>query len=108
MSLFVIGDQNTILGFSLIGIDGRVVETATEARDALDWAVERDEIDMVLITQRWSAELRDVVGELRMHLTEPILLEIPGAEAGPAGPSLRDLVQSAVGIELGTAGGGGT
>jgi V/A-type H+-transporting ATPase subunit F len=105
MSIYVIGDQNTILGFSLIGVDGRVVESADQARQALDQALGRDEIDMVLITQQWSAQLQDVVSELRMSLAQPILLEIPGSEAGPAGPSLRELVESAVGIELGTGGG---
>jgi V/A-type H+-transporting ATPase subunit F len=108
MSIYVIGDQNTILGFSLIGIGGRVVETVDEARDALDRALEQDEINMVLITQQWSAQLHDVMSELRMNLTEPILLEIPGSEPGPAGPSLRELVESAVGVELGTGGGAQT
>jgi V/A-type H+-transporting ATPase subunit F len=105
MSIYVIGDQNTILGFSLIGINGRVVHSADEAHKALDQALDRSEIDIVLITRQWATQLREVVTELRMALAEPILLEIPGSEPGPAGPSLRQLVESAVGIELGGAGG---
>jgi V/A-type H+-transporting ATPase subunit F len=104
MSIYVIGDQNTILGFSLIGIKGRVVGTTDEAHEALNEALQRREIEMVLITQQWATQLRDEVSQLRMTLTEPILLEIPGSEPAPAGPSLRELVESAVGIELGAGG----
>ncbi len=36
MDIFVIGDENAILGFSLVGIEGQVVKSLDEAKKALD------------------------------------------------------------------------
>jgi len=36
MDFYVIGDEDTVLGFRYAGIAGRVVENAEEAAEALD------------------------------------------------------------------------
>jgi V/A-type H+-transporting ATPase subunit F len=51
MSLYVIGDENTLLGFSLIGVDGQVVGSVEEARASLQRVLDDESVDMVLITE---------------------------------------------------------
>lgn len=103
MSVYVIGDENTVLGFALVGIDGTVVTTEDEARAALQDAVEggNAEAEIVLITEQWAAHMRQTVDDLKMTQMRPLVLEIPAEEGEPTGKSLRELVRAAAGIRLG-------
>ena len=105
MSVFAIGDENTILGFSLIGVSGQIVRTVGEARSALDDAVARDDVKIVLITENWAAEMREKVDQLKKDIPQPLVLDIPGSEPAAKGRSLREFVQEAVGIRLHHGGG---
>ncbi|MDX1686909.1 MAG: V-type ATP synthase subunit F [Candidatus Promineifilaceae bacterium] len=100
MSIFVIGDENTVLGFSLVGVEGETVESVEEARSQLDEALDREGVQIVLITENWAAQMREEVNRLKMESVEPLVLEIQGGEHGPSGPSLRELVRQAVGVRL--------
>lgn len=102
MDIFVIGDENTILGFALIGVEGEIVENVDEARSALEDAVVREGIQIVLITENWASKMREKVDQLKMEMAKPLVLDIPGSKPAPKGRSLRDLVEEAVGIRLGT------
>lgn len=100
MSIFVIGDENTVLGFSLVGVQGEVVESVEEARSRLDEVMGSEGVEIVLITENWAAQMRKEIDRLKMEAVEPLVLEIPGGEPAPSGPSLRELVRQAVGIRL--------
>jgi V/A-type H+-transporting ATPase subunit F len=104
MSIYIIGDEDTVLGLSLAGIEGQAVHSVEEARTSLDRALEDPDIDIVLVTEDWAAEMRDKVNELIMTVDEPLVAEIPSSEPGPQGPSLQALVEEAVGIPLGLEG----
>lgn len=101
MSVYVIGDENTVTGFALIGIEGEEVTTEQEARTALHRAIEREGVEIVLVTEGWAASMRETVDELKMTRMHPLVLEIPGEGTEAGGRSLRELVQQAVGIRLG-------
>jgi len=106
MDIYVIGDENTILGFSLMGIDGEIVRSVVEARSVLDEAVEMDEVKIILITEQWAAAMRERVDQLKGQMAEPLVLEIPGSAPEAEGQSLRELVEEAIGIRIGKRVGG--
>ena len=58
---FVIGDESTVSGFGLAGVDGKVVETVDEARDALKKAFASPDIGIVIIPERLAAGMREDV-----------------------------------------------
>lgn len=101
MSIFVVGDKNTVLGFNLIGVDGKAVSRVDEARSTLEEALAEDGIEILLITENLTSNLREWVDELKMTSLHPVVLEIPSSEPAPSGRSLRRLVQEAIGIRLG-------
>jgi V/A-type H+-transporting ATPase subunit F len=101
MSILVIGDKNSILGFGLVGVAGRTVQSLAEAEAALDEMVGQQEVEIILITEPWATQMADKINHLKMASAQPVILEIPGSEPSPAGKSLRQLVQEAVGISLG-------
>lgn len=101
MSIFVVGDENTVIGFSLVGIEGEAVTGEDAARAALGEAVDREGVEIVLVTEQWAGRMRETVDQLKMNRSRPLVLEIPGDGTEAEGTSLRDLVQRAAGIRLG-------
>jgi len=99
---FCIGDEDTVRGFHLAGVEGRVVETATEAAEALEWAARRPDLGVVIVTDAVAGDIRARVDALRMGQGTPLVVEVPGPEGPmPGRKTLREFVQEAVGIRIG-------
>ena len=102
MRFFCIADADTVRGFRLAGIDGRAVETADEAADALARAARRPNLGVVILTHAVAADIRDQVDALRAGQGTPLVVEVPGPEGPlPGRKTLREFVQEAVGIRIG-------
>jgi V/A-type H+-transporting ATPase subunit F len=101
VNIVVIGDENTVLGLGLAGIQGEVVHSADEARACLDQVLRKEGVKIVLITERWADELRERVEQVTMTTLEPVLVEIPGPADAVQGKRLREIVQRAIGLGLG-------
>ena len=100
MQFFVIGDEDTVIGFRFAGIAGKVVADRQEAVAALDASVRRS--DTVVIVPEAVAELiRGEIDGVRFGEALPLIVEVPGPE-GPRAetPSLFRLIREAVGIKL--------
>ena len=101
MNYFVIGDEDTVLGFRYAGIPGEVVGTADEARDAFARARKLPDIGIIVIADHVADLIRKDVNALRFGQAMPLVVEVPG----PAGPSpkrqdLLALIREAVGIRV--------
>jgi V/A-type H+-transporting ATPase subunit F len=101
MQFYVIADEHTVTGFKLVGLEGEVVESADEAREALEKAFASSEIGIILITERIAALVREEVEAYIFGYTFPLLIEIPD-RTGPAEgrESIRQMVRSAVGVNI--------
>lgn len=99
-----IGDEQTVLGLALLGVTGDTVDSAADAREALDRALERDGLRLLLVTRSWIRAVEEELAELRRGSFPPVVLEIPGPEPGEAADSLRERVQAALGFQLGVSG----
>lgn len=100
MSLYVIGDRDTVLGFELLGARGVTVGNSEEAGEALQKALQDEEIILLFITREWADALRQRVDRLKMDSLQPIVMEIPGKTAAAPEKSLEELVQRAIGIKI--------
>lgn len=101
MTYFVIGDQDTVLGFGLVGVDGVSVHGPEEARAAFDRALETREIGIVVITEKAAEMIRPVVDRYVFTEDFPLILEIPDRTGPhPDRPDMRSLVNQAIGINL--------
>ncbi len=98
--LLVIGDENAVFGFALLGVEGRTVRTAEEARQALHEALARPEVAIVLLTEDWADALRDEVERLKATTLHPLIVEVPASRPGVERPTLRQLVQRALGVRI--------
>jgi V/A-type H+-transporting ATPase subunit F len=101
LKFYVIGDRQTVLGFRLVGIEGKTVEGREDALSALREAVEMKDTGIVLVTESIAGEIRDEVEARLYGIGFPLVLEIPDA-SGPAEdrPEIEEIVRKAVGISI--------
>jgi vacuolar-type H+-ATPase subunit F/Vma7 len=99
-TLWVLGDAATVMGFRLAGLRGWIVESAADARAALD-ALRAERAALVVLTET----LCDALGgpeALARGATLPVVAVIPSV-AGPRtlvspGTRIARVVQRALGI----------
>ena len=101
MKVFVIGNQEAILGFSLVGVHGKTVTSPTEVNEALDEALSNADNGIVLITEDVAGMVQARMGQLKLRSTVPLVVEIPGPEGVASDqPSLNEVVMRAIGVRL--------
>ena len=101
MKFLLIGDEFTVLGYSLVGISGVVVNNRDEAANALKDANQDPDVGIVLITQRIASEIQPLVDEAKLKMATPIVLEIPDRHGPVEGrESALDIVQRLIGIKV--------
>lgn len=101
MKFYVIGDEETVLGFRLAGVEGEVADTPESLRDALDRAFQKEDLGVIIIPERLAAKIRQDVDRYVYKTTFPLIIEIPD-RLGPLEDrgSVRDLIQAAVGVHI--------
>jgi V/A-type H+-transporting ATPase subunit F len=101
MHIRVIGHPDAVLGFALAGVLGTPAQTEAEARSALEQAMQEPDAGLILITKDAARLLPDVVEDLKLRSSLPLIVEIPSPEGTPEGEaSLGELVLRAIGIRL--------
>jgi vacuolar-type H+-ATPase subunit F/Vma7 len=100
MRVFVIGDEDTVVGFRFAGVAGTVVEGREEALRALNEAMERQEA-IVIIAEPVANTIREEISRIRYYEALPLIVEVPGRQ-GPLGeaPPLFRLIRESVGIKF--------
>jgi V/A-type H+-transporting ATPase subunit F len=101
MKFYCIADEDTVRGFRLAGVDGCAVDSGAQAAEAFARATASPEIGILVLTERVAAAIGPQVETTRLERDCPLIVEIPGPEGRRAGrATLRQLVQSAVGIHV--------
>ncbi len=90
-----------MLGFGMVGVEGRVAETAEEAREALQEALSNKAVGIVIITEPVAELIRPQVDRYVFSRSFPLIVEVPDRQGPLEGrPSLREMVNQAIGINL--------
>jgi V/A-type H+-transporting ATPase subunit F len=101
MKYFVIGDEDAVLGFGLVGIQGIKAENQQEAELAFKSALEDSDIGVVIIEDRIADMIRPVVDKYIFTEQFPLILEVPGRTGKqPGRRGIRTMVNEAIGIKL--------
>ena len=97
----MIGDEDTVLGFALTGVEGRAVSNSEEAEAALDGALENKQNGIIMITERTAELVRERVDRFIFTRSFPLVVEIPDRLGPVSGrPKLREMANQAIGIKL--------
>jgi V/A-type H+-transporting ATPase subunit F len=101
MRYFVIGDEDAVLGFGLVGVAGAVVRSQAQAREAFSTALEQTDIGIIIITERIADLIRPQVDRFVFTRNFPLIVEIPDRKGPLTGkPGIREMVNQAIGIKL--------
>lgn len=100
MGYYVIGDDETVTGFRLAGVEGRAARTPFETREALKVAATTEGVSIIVITER----LADgVAAELGVYdaAGAPLIIHIPDrGGSSPTRRSIREMIKAAVGVSM--------
>jgi len=101
MRYFIIGDEDAVLGFGLVGVEGRDVQNTEQAQEAFTTALEQSDIGIIIITERVADLIRPQVDRFIFTRNFPLIVEIPD-RLGPleGKPGIREMVNQAIGIKL--------
>jgi len=101
LKYFIIGDEDSVLGFGMVGVKGQIVSNAQEAEEAFRSVLEDREVGIVVITERIAELIRPLVDRYMFTQIFPLIVEIPDRLGQIAGkPNLRETVNRAIGIRL--------
>ncbi|MBN2877816.1 MAG: V-type ATP synthase subunit F [Bacilli bacterium] len=102
MKFFLLTDNiDTLMGMRLVGIEGVVIHERHEVIRELDLAVNNKDYAILMITTKLVDLCPDVISELKLKLTRPIIVEIPDRHGTKkVGESIDDYVSDAIGVRL--------
>ncbi len=102
MKMYLISDnKDTYTGMRLAGVEGVVVHRRQELKDALDAVFQDKEIGIVLLTEKFGREFPDLIDEIKLGRTMPLLVEIPDRHGtGRKENFITDYVSEAIGLKL--------
>ena len=76
--MYLISDNiDTLTGMLLAGVDGVVVHERNELRGAIENAMNDKTVGIILLTEKFGREFPDLLDEIKLERTMPLLIEIP-------------------------------
>ncbi len=98
----VIGDEDMIVGFRLVGVEGTVAYAVEEAKDALHNALNRKDIGIIILSEAFSnaPSIRDEVDRIRQERVSPLIVELPGSKGPYNKVQLSDVISKILGIKI--------
>ncbi len=96
--VFVLGERDAVLGFSLVGIAGLATDDPAVASAKLEELQRDQDVGLVLVTTGLAARLRPLLEQAQAAAELPLILEIPDRHSRLERPALRDLLRQALGM----------
>jgi V/A-type H+/Na+-transporting ATPase subunit F len=101
MKYCIIGDEDSVLGFGMVGVLGYTVRNAKEAESAFREALADSDNGIIIITERTAELIRLQVDRYMFTEQFPLIVEIPDRLGKITGkPDIRTMVNEAIGISL--------
>lgn len=102
MQIYVISDNHdTKMGMRICGINGTVVHTKDEFCTVLNAAVHNRNIGIILITEKLVQLAPNVVYDIKLNKTVPLIVEIPDRHGGGrTKDAISNYISEAIGVKL--------
>lgn len=102
MKMYLISDNiDTLTGMRLAGIEGSLAHTKDELKKALDTAVKDKNIGIILLTEKFGVEYKDIVNTYKLNYKLPLFIDIPDRHGTGRKPNfITDYVNEAIGLKL--------
>ncbi|MCR5836766.1 MAG: V-type ATP synthase subunit F [Lachnospiraceae bacterium] len=102
MRMFLISDNvDTLTGMRLAGIEGVVVHEKNEIKEAVTNVLSNKDIGIILITEKCSNLIPEVMDDIKLNRKFPLLLEIPDRHgSGRRSDFITAYINEAIGIKI--------
>lgn len=102
MRFYVISDNvDTQVGMRLAGIEGVVVHTEDEVKQAIQTAINQEDIAVVLITETLLSLCSEMIYNVKLNHRRPLIVEIPDRHGnGRTKDSITRYVREAIGVKI--------
>ena len=101
MKYAIIGDEDSILGFGILGVTGKIAADAQEAQEAFQETLKDKDTGIIIITERVADMIRPIVDKYQFTISFPLVVEIPDRKGvNPNRPGIKEMVNTAIGIKL--------
>ena len=101
MKYSIIGDEDTVLGFGIVGVSGKVANNPDEAERAFKAILQEKDTGIIIITERVADMIRSLVDKFLFTASFPLVVEIPDRNGSkPGKPGIKEMVNIAIGIRL--------
>ena len=102
MKIYLISDNvDTRTGLRLAGVDGAVVHTRGEIKEQLEMVMRDRDIGIVLIVEKLSRQFPDLIKEIKLKMTTPLVVEIPDRHGTGRGKDfLTAYLRDAIGVKI--------
>jgi vacuolar-type H+-ATPase subunit F/Vma7 len=100
MTVFVLGDEQTVGVMRLAGLDGRAIPPGGDAAEAFEEALSIEGLGVLFVAENVADMIRDRVETAKLARHFPLVLEIP-ARGHPPSPveDIVDRVARSVGLK---------
>jgi V/A-type H+/Na+-transporting ATPase subunit F len=101
MKYAIIGDEDAIIGFGILGVEGKIAANHEEAQQAFTAILEDKDIGIIIITEQIADMIRPIINKYLLTSNFPLVIEIPDRNGAKEGrPSIKEMVNTAIGIKL--------
>jgi vacuolar-type H+-ATPase subunit F/Vma7 len=100
---YVIGDNDMLTGFRSVGVDGVEVSSLNETEKAIDDALNRTDIAILIVSDVFSNEptIRKKIDQVRMDCMTPLIVEVPSSKRPPNKIQLSDIISKILSSQQG-------
>lgn len=102
MRFYLLSDNDdTLMGMRLAGIEGEVLHEEREIVDRLNAVMEREDVGVVLMTNKLISLCPQLVYDLKLNRKRPLIVEVTDRHgAGQLSDAITRYVREAVGINI--------
>ena len=101
MKYSIIGDEDTVLGFGIVGVSGKVVTNSDQAQRTFQALLADKETGIIIITERIADMIRPLVDKYLFTGSFPLVVEIPDRSGTkPGKPGIKEMVNTAIGLKI--------
>ena len=102
MIAYVIGDNDMITGFRLVGVEGIEANTIDDAQQALHKALLRTDIGIIIMSQTYFSDptVQEDVDKIRRERLSPLIVAIPESKGQSKQVQLSVIISKILGIRI--------
>lgn len=102
MKMYLISDNvDTLTGMRLAGVEGEVAHGRKEAKEAVEKVLEDRKLGILLITEKLSFEIPELIDDIKLNRRKPLVVEIPDRHgSGRQENFITNYINEAIGIKL--------